>query len=153
MSAPDCTDLTSGDQCNGMRAVGCTGSASTLTCNVDVSSEVFQTVQRPCVQWTASLSGMSHDCDRIAFLESCYANCSDGYAPVDVTSPTLPCGSNGFLVSDTTPFYPVCQVLSCASTTLLDEDTVEGLDCSSLTLGEACVVTCADGYTAAGEPR
>ena len=94
---------------------------------------------------------MSHDCDGIAFLESCYATCSDGYAPVDVTSPTLPSGSNGFLDSDTTPFYPVGKALSCPSSALLDDDTVEGLDCSSLTLGEACVVTCADGYTAAGD--
>ena len=34
---------------------------------------------------------------------------------------------------------------------LLDEDTVEGLVCSSLTLCEAFVVCCADGYTAAGD--
>ena len=47
--------------------------------------------------------------------------------------------------------YPVCKVLSCQSGALLLDDTVEGLDCSSLTLGEACVVTCADGYTAAGD--
>ena len=70
-----------------------------------------------------------------------YANCSDGYAPVDVTSSTLSCGSNGFLVSDTTPLCPVCKVLSCPSSALLDDDIVEGLDCSSLTLGGACVVT------------
>ena len=94
---------------------------------------------------------MSYDCDRIAFRESCKANCSDGYASVDVTSATLSCGSNDFLVSDPTPFYPVCKVLSCPSSALLDDDTVEGLDCSSLTLGESCVVTCADGYTAAGD--
>ena len=95
------------------------------------------------MQWTASQA--------VAFLESCYANCSDGSAPVDVTSTTLSCGSNGFLVSDTTPFYPVCKALSCPSSALLDDDTVEGLDCSSLTLGEAGVVTCVGGYTAAGD--
>ena len=78
-----------------------------------------------------------------------FANCSDVYASVDVTSCTLSCGFDGFLVGDTTPFYPVCKVLSCPSSALLDEDTVEGLECSSLTLGEACVVTCTDGYTAA----
>ena len=33
---PDCTDSTSGDQCNRMCAAGYTGSASTLTCNLDV---------------------------------------------------------------------------------------------------------------------
>ena len=89
-------------------------------------------------------------------LESLFCNlvalsCSDVFAPVDCTSPTLSCGSNGFLGSDTTSFYPVCKAFSCPSSALLDEDTVEGLDCSSLTLGEACVVTCVDGYTAAGD--
>ena len=91
---------------------------------------------------------MSYNCDEIAFLESRYANCSDGYAPVDVTSSTLSCGSNGFLVSDTTPFYPVGKALSCPSSALLEDDTVEGLDCSSLTMR---ATTCADGYTAAGD--
>ena len=28
---------------------------------------------------------------------------------------------------------------------------MEDLDCSSLTLGEACVVACADGYAAVGD--
>ena len=36
MLAQDCTDLTSGDQCNVMCAAGCTGSAITLTCTLDV---------------------------------------------------------------------------------------------------------------------
>ena len=31
---------------------------------------------------------------------------------------------------------------------LLEDDIVEGLDCSYLTLGKACLVTCADGHTA-----
>ena len=50
-----------------------------------------------------------------------------------------------------TPLYPVGKVLSCPSSALLDDDTVEGLDCSSLTLCEACVVTCADRHIAAGD--
>ena len=37
------------------------------------------------------------------------------------------------------------------SSSLLDDDIVEDLDCSSLTLGEACVVACVDGYAAAGD--
>ena len=31
-----------------------------------------------------------------------------GFAPVDVTSATLSCGSSGFLVSDTAPLDSVC---------------------------------------------
>ena len=54
-------------------------------------------------------------------------NCSDGYAPVDVTSSSLSCGSNGILVSYTAPFYPVGKALSCPSSALLDDDTMEGL--------------------------
>ena len=157
MSAAHCTDLTSGDQCNRMCAAGYTGSASTLTCNLDVvncSVSLIGSLPNCSAALCAVVgipSGMSHECDRIAFLESCYVNCSDGYAPVDVTSATLSCGSDGFLVSDTTLLYPVCKVLSCPSSALLDDDTVEGLDCSSLTLSEACVVTCAGKYIAAGD--
>ena len=92
---------------------------------------------------------MSHEWDGIAFSESRYANCSDCYVPVDVTYSTLSCGSNSVLVRDTLSFYSVCKVLSCPSSALLDDATVEGLD--YLTLGEACVVACADGYTAAGD--
>ena len=132
-------------------------SASTLTCTLDVVHGFGSLIGSPpnCSAALCAVDGipscMSHDCDGIAFLESCYANCSDGYAPVDVTSSTLSCGCNGFVVSDTTPFYPVCRALSCPSSALLDDDTVEGLDCSSLILGAACVVTCADGFSSAGD--
>ena len=87
----------------------------------------------------------------IAFLESWYSYCPDGYVPVDVTSSTWFCGSNGSLVTNAPSLYSVCQVLSCPSSVLLEDDVVEGLGCYSLTLGEAWVVTCADGYTAAGD--
>ena len=155
--APDCTDLTSSDQCKVVSTAGYTGSASTLICTLDVvnGSVSLIGILPNCPAASCAVdgipSGMSHDCEGIAFLESSCANCSDGYAPVDVTSSTLSCGSNGFLVRDTPSFYSVCKVLSCPSSALLDDDTVEGLDCSSLTLGEACVVTCADGYTTAGD--
>ena len=85
-------------------------------------------------------SSMSHYCDGITFLGSCHGKRSHGYVPVNVTSATLSCEFNRFLVSNPTPFYPVCKALSCPSGVLLDVDTVEGLDYSSLTLGEACVV-------------
>ena len=71
--------------------------------------------------------------------------------PVDVTYSTLSCGYTSFLDRDTMSFYSVCKVLSCPSSALVDDDTVEGLDCSSLTLGEACGVACADGHTPAGD--
>ena len=58
--------------------------------------------------------------------------------------------SDGFLVRDTTPIYPVGKALSCPSSALLDDDTSRAW-IAFLTLGEACVVTCADGYTAAGD--
>ena len=56
-----------------------------------------------------------------------------------------------FLSATLRHLYPVCKALSCPSSALVDDDIVEGLDRSSLTLAEACVVTCADGYTAAGD--
>ena len=139
-----------------MCAAGHTGGASTLTCTLDVgngSVSIIKTLPN-CPATSGAVdeppSGMSHDCGGIAFLESCCAHCSDGFAPVDVTSSTLSCESCGFLVRDTTPFYPVDKALSFPSSGLLDH-TVEGLDWSSLTLGEACVVTCGDRDTAAGD--
>ena len=88
---------------------------------------------------------MSHDCDGIAFLESCFAKCSDGYSPVRITSFTLSCGSNGFLVH---------AILSRWRSLVLPEQCAPrrrhrgGL---GLPMGEACAVTCADGYNAAGD--
>ena len=154
MLAPDCTHLTSGDQCNVVSTAGYTGSASTLICTLDVVNGSVSLIGGPNCSATLCAvdgipSGVSHDCDGIAFWDSHYANCSDCYVPVDVTYSTLSCRSNSFLVRDTPSFYSVCESLSCLSSALLDDDTVEGLDCSSLTVDEACVVTCAGGYTAA----
>ena len=59
---------------------------------------------------------------------------------VDVASATLSCGFNGSLASNTT-FYPVCKSLFCLSSAIFDNDT----------LGEACVVTGAEGHTTAGD--
>ena len=68
------------------------------------------------------------------------------------TSRLPPClvGPMAFSPATLSNFCPVGRALSFPSSPLLD-DIVEGLDCSSLTLGEACVVTCAGGYTAAGD--
>ena len=68
------------------------------------------------------------------------------------TSPLPPClvAPMAFLSGTLSNFCPVGRALSFPSSALLD-DTVEGLDCSSLILGEACVVTCANRHTAAGD--
>ena len=68
--APDRPPLTSGDQC------GSPGSASTLTCTLDVvNGSVSLIGGLPNCSATLSavdgiLSGMSNDCDGIAFGES-----------------------------------------------------------------------------------
>ena len=73
------------------------------------------------------------------------------HAPIDVTSSYRVLGrSNGFFARNAPSFYSVYKVLSCPSRALLEDDTVEGLDCFSLTLGKACKVTCADRHTAVG---
>ena len=91
--------------------------------------------------------------DGIVFLESCHANCSDEYASVGVISSTLSWVSIGFLVSNADPFYLGGKDLSCTSSAFLDDGTGESLEGSSLTLGEACAVTYADGYTAARDTK
>ena len=67
MSVPDWTDLTSGDQVNGMCAAGYTGSASTLTWNLDVVNGSVSLIGS-LPNCSAALcavdgtpSGMSHD--------------------------------------------------------------------------------------------
>ena len=136
---------------------GHAGRASTLTCPLKVVNGSVSLMgglpNCSATVWAVDgiPSGMSRGWDGIAFWESRCANFSDCHVPVDVTCSTLSCGSNGVLVRDTLSFYSVCNVLSCPSSALLDGDTVEGMDCSSVTLGEACVVTCADGRTAAGD--
>ena len=155
--ASDRTHLTFGDQCNVVSTAGYTGSVSTLTCIFEVmNGSVSLMGGLPNCSATVCAvtdipSGMSHDWDGIAFGESRCANCSDCDRPVDITCSTLSCGYTSFLVRDTLSFYSVCTVLSCPSSALLDDDTVEGLDCSSLTLAEACGVACADGHTPAGD--
>ena len=69
-------------------------------------------------------------------------------ASVDVTPSTWSCGSNGFLARDTPSFDSVHK--AGPSRAFLDDDTVEGSDCSSLTLGEAREVACVDRYSKAG---
>ena len=80
---------------------------------------------------------MCHFCNGVSFLERWHGNCSDDHVLVDVTSATLSCGFNGFLASNTTPFYPVCKSLLCPSSAIFDNDT----------LGVACAVTGANGHT------
>ena len=145
MLAPDCLNWTSGDSCKAMCAADCTSSAGTLTGTLDDGNGSVAIIGSlpKCLAALCAMDDIpcctSHDCDGIAFLDSFCASCLDDYAPVDVTSSTLSCGYNGFLVSDTTPFYAVCA-LFCPSSALLNDDTVEGSD---------CVVTCTDGYIVA----
>ena len=150
--ASDRTRLTFGDQCNAASTAGYTGSVSTLTCIFEVMNGSVSLMGglANCSATVCAVtdfpSGMSHDWDGIAFGEYRCANCSDCHMPVDITSSTLSCGYTSFLDRDTMSFYSVCKVLSCPSSALVDDDTVEGLDCCSLTLGEACGVACADGH-------
>ena len=117
-----------------------TESASTLTGTLEV------------VNGSASLIGsfpklfVGFVCRRRS--PKCRPNAQTVIRPSTSHSSPWSCGSNGVLVSDTTPMYSVCTVLSCPSSALLEDDTMEGLDCSSLTLGKAYVVTCAGGHTA-----
>ena len=126
-------DLTSGDQrqCDVRRGL------HRLCQHLDLH-RVTSGVSQNCsaVLYAVATSDSKSLYERKIVMESLFWNlgltsCSDGDALVDVTCCTRSCGSNGFVVSDTTPFYPVCKALSCPSSALLDDDTVEGLDCSS----------------------
>ena len=116
MLAPDCVDLTSGDQCKVMCAAGYTGSASTSICTLVVvnGSVSLIGILPNCPVASGAVddipSGTSNCCEGIICLESCHGNRSNGYGPVDVTA----------------------AALSCLSSALLDDDNEEGLDRSSL---------------------
>ena len=127
-----------------MSATGYMGSASTLTRALEAANGPVSLVGSlpNCSAVLSAADGfpsvVSHDRDdrdEAVFLESCYYHYSDGYAPVNVTSSTLFGGSDGFLASNTEPFYPVYKALSCSSSAFLDDDTVEGLDCPLFDLG------------------
>ena len=97
-------------------------------------------------------SGMSHDWDAIAFGNLVMQIVQTVTCTVDVyLCPPCLVDPMSLLVRDTLSFDSVCKFLFSPSSALIDDATVEELDCSSLTLGEACVVTCADGHTAAGD--
>ena len=112
---PDCVDLTSGDLCKVMHAAGYNGGASTLTRTLDVVSgsvSFIGSLPNCPAAWCAVddiPSGMIHDCDGIAFLGSCYANCSDGYAPVDVTSSTCLVAPKAFLSGTLRHLIPLAK--------------------------------------------
>ena len=110
------TDVTSDEQRKTRGAVSCTGGASTWTRALEVVNGSVSLIGS-LPNCPADMSGadgfpsvVSHDRDRIVFLESCHSSCSDGDASVDVTSSTWPCGSNGFLIRNTTSFDSVCKV-------------------------------------------
>ena len=69
---PDCTHLTSGDQCD-VSIVGDTGSTSTLSCALEVVDSVLLIGGPPnCSATLSAVDGIpsvvSHDCVGIAFL-------------------------------------------------------------------------------------
>ena len=125
-----------------MCAAGYKGSASTLTCNLDVVNGSVSLIGS-LPNCSAALcavdgipGGVSHDCDRIAFLESCHANCETVTRPSTSHLPPCLVDPMAFLSATIRHFIPfVKPSLSCPSSALLDDDIVEGVDCSSLTLG------------------
>ena len=74
VSAPDCTDLTSGDQCNVVSTAGHTGSASILTCTLDGLNGSVSLIGGilNCSATGSAVdgipNGMNHDGDGIAFI-------------------------------------------------------------------------------------
>ena len=152
MSAPDFTDLTSGDQCNRMCAAGYKGSASTLTRNLDV------------VDGSVSLIGSLPNCpsawcavDDISKRYETESLFWDLITPIvqTVTRPSTshlpPClvAPTAFLSVTQRHFIPLAKLCLARAERSSTTTLMEGLDCF-LTLGEACVVTCADRVHCSG---
>ena len=144
--------LTFGDQCNAVSTAGYTGSVGTLTC-------IFEVVIS-----SVSLLGGLPNCSGTMCAPISQAVCATigaeslfGNLVVDIvrtvtgpsTSPIPSCLVDPIFLSETRCHFISFAVLYCPSSVLLDDGTLEGLDCSSLTLGEARGVACADGHAAA----
>ena len=117
-SSQDYMDVTLGDPYNGLGAAGYPGSASTLSCALEVVNRSVSLVgglpNCSAVSSAADVfpSVVVDDRDRFVFLESCYSPCSDSDASVDVTFSAGSCAFNCFLERDLPSFESVCRVLS-----------------------------------------
>ena len=110
--ASDRTRLTSGDQCSGATTAGYSGSVSTLTCIFEVvtgSGSLIGSLPNCLSAVDGFPSVVNQGCGRIAFPESCYSHCSDGHAPVDVTTSTWSWRSNAFLSGTLRHFIPLTK--------------------------------------------
>ncbi|CAE8627170.1 unnamed protein product, partial [Polarella glacialis] len=92
-----------------------------------------------------SSDGYSHDCSGNVNSDSCIVACADGFSAPNGTSAAaiLECGTSGYTGS-----MPTCEPTPCSSVSLPTGLDLE-VNCTGLTTGESCMVSCAQGYSGA----
>ncbi|CAE8673556.1 unnamed protein product, partial [Polarella glacialis] len=92
-----------------------------------------------------SSDGYSHDCSGNVNGDSCIVACADGFSAPNGTASAavLECGASGYTGS-----IPTCEPNPCSSDSLPTGLDLE-VNCTGLTTGESCMVSCAQGYSGA----
>ena len=88
-------------------------------------------------------TGVSHKCRNIPCQGSCVATCTKG----SISTTSLRCPSSGEQVSDAQTVYPSCSQMLC-SDTLIQSCVGMNSRCGGTSIGDTCMVFCAERYQA-----
>ncbi|CAE7435457.1 CSMD3 [Symbiodinium sp. CCMP2592] len=97
--------------------------------------------RRSCLDLVLDDSKFAHNCRDMVFLDTCGVTCARGWNLVGWAS-QFECGSEG----DITGVPPTCVGNPCVNNLPVDQ-AFSGEDCSGLTTGMTCAVTCKPGST------
>lgn len=95
--------------------------------------------RRSCLDLALDDSKFAHNCRDMVFLDTCGVTCAKGWNLVGWAS-QFECGSEG----DITGVPPTCVGNPCVNNLPVDQ-AFSGEDCSGLTTGMTCTVTCKPG--------
>ena len=123
----------------GYQAANETG--GTLTCAVWKCLSVVCSLDEPS-------TGVSHECRDILYQGSCVATRPEGYdADGSISTTSLRCLPSGEFVSDAQTVNPSCSQMLC-SDTLTQSGVGVNSSCGGASIGDMCLVFCAEGYQA-----
>ena len=157
LSGPDCASWIMGES----SAVTCAEeyqavneTSGTLTCAYDevVGDVVLEVAVPKCLPVVCSLDdpskGVRHERRDILSQGSCRTTCTECYeADGSISTTSLRWLSPGEFVSDAQTVYPSCSQMPC-SDTLTHSGVGVNSSCGGASIGDTCMVFCAEGYQA-----